>query len=612
MMETSSGEIIDKVIMKKNHMKFMFLSFFVLFLCSIFPSKVYAEEEDAAFFVSSEAEFCQALEESSAGDRIEVTSSFVVNDTNSDSAPFVIDKEVTITGEMISFRSGGIILGADVTFEDITLSFSNRERNVIMANGHTLTLNNVERDGSGRKIHLLCGGLTGYEGSAVLPEMGSHGRILIKGKTNMGNIYAGSLSGDGSANEFACPASILIDAEVSGKLGEIYGCGALQSPVDQNEMLNPDYEPEAPTADPMNYPVTGSVDIQLYHTAASFVNGATGGDADAAVTYIGGKYVNMLLTLQNIQSITMKEGQLIPKEESCFSEKGTVDVTVLEGTSLDMSILAQRRSIGNFNGGGTIILGQEQCLTIQGAVEGETYVGIGSVFNEASGSIPLENHVYIEAAASDSESFILLPNNGFPEMAFSYDAESGTWMVLDEVKEEISFDDISEEDYYYEPVLWAAEYEITSGLEEHLFVPQGICTRAQAVTFLWRMFGEEDPVSDTCPFTDVQEASYYYKAVLWAVEEHITDGVEEDKFCPDMECTRGQIVTFLWRADWEPEPFISECSFEDVKEHEYYYKAVLWAVENGITTGVADNLFAPDGKCERGQIVTFLYRYFLE
>ncbi len=170
------------------------------------------------------------------------------------------------------------------------------------------------------------------------------------------------------------------------------------------------------------------------------------------------------------------------------------------------------------------------------------------------------------------------------------------------------FADVSEKDYFFEPVMWAVQNSVTSGLSANSFGPAAGCTRAQVVTFLWRAAGEPAPKSSENPFKDVAEGQYYYDAVLWAVENGITTGLSADSFGPNANCNRGQIVTFLWRAKGEPAPGSSANPFADVAESQYYYDAVLWAVEKGITTGMSANSFAPNATCTRGQIVTFLYR----
>ena len=168
------------------------------------------------------------------------------------------------------------------------------------------------------------------------------------------------------------------------------------------------------------------------------------------------------------------------------------------------------------------------------------------------------------------------------------------------------FEDVEEGAYYYDAVLWAIDNEITEGTSETTFSPDATCTRSQVVTFLWRAAGSPAAEGEN-PFTDVADDAYYYDAVLWAVENEITEGTEEGKFSPDGIVTRDQVVTFLWRAAGKPAHTI-ENPFTDVAENAYYYDAVLWAYENEITDGAEADLFAPIADCTRGQVVTFLYR----
>ena len=170
------------------------------------------------------------------------------------------------------------------------------------------------------------------------------------------------------------------------------------------------------------------------------------------------------------------------------------------------------------------------------------------------------------------------------------------------------FTDIAEGAYYYDPVLWAVQNAITTGVSATEFGPDSPCNRGQVVTFLWRAAGKPAPASSSNPFTDVAADAYYYEAVLWAVEKGITTGLSATEFGPDSLCNRGQIVTFLWRAAGKPAPVSSNNPFADVAADAYYYEAVLWAVGKGITSGVSATEFAPDTTCIRAQVVTFLYR----
>ena len=170
------------------------------------------------------------------------------------------------------------------------------------------------------------------------------------------------------------------------------------------------------------------------------------------------------------------------------------------------------------------------------------------------------------------------------------------------------FQDVPDDAYYFEAVNWAVANNVTNGTSETTFSPNVGCTRAQVVTFLWRAAGQPEPTEGTNPFTDVKEGTYYYKAVLWAVEKGITNGTSETTFDPDETCTRGQIVTFLWRREGKPAPTGANNPFADVKPSAYFGSAVLWAVEKGITNGTSETTFEPNEDCTRAQVVTFLWR----
>lgn len=169
------------------------------------------------------------------------------------------------------------------------------------------------------------------------------------------------------------------------------------------------------------------------------------------------------------------------------------------------------------------------------------------------------------------------------------------------------FVDVPSNAYYAEAVKWAVENGIASGTDKTHFSPNASCTRAQAVTFLWRAAGEPEPQNAAAQFHDVTAGSYYEKAVQWAVEQGVTSGTGSGKFSPDAACTRAQVVTFLYRAEHSPET-AGNNSFHDVPTGAYYENAVKWAVAHEITSGTGGNTFSPDNNCIRGQIVTFLHR----
>ena len=169
------------------------------------------------------------------------------------------------------------------------------------------------------------------------------------------------------------------------------------------------------------------------------------------------------------------------------------------------------------------------------------------------------------------------------------------------------FVDVATGSYYEDAVDWAVENGITKGTDDTHFSPDGICTRAQAVTFLWRAAGSPEPETRAMPFNDVPVGSYYYDAVLWAVENGITKGTSDTTFSPNMTCTRAQIVAFLWRSEKSPAAGTAN-PFADVKSTAYYADAVLWAVKENITKGTTSTTFSPNADCTRAQIVTFLWR----
>ena len=197
----------------------------------------------------------------------------------------------------------------------------------------------------------------------------------------------------------------------------------------------------------------------------------------------------------------------------------------------------------------------------------------------------------------------------------------GTIKVGDDIAEGIEikatgaqvnpFVDVKESDYFYDAVLWAYYHtpQVTNGLDATHFGPHATCTRGQIVTFLWRALGEPAPTLTVNPFVDVKESDYYYKAVLWAVEKGVTKGTDATHFAPNAYCKREHAVAFLYRAAGEPSYTMTSNPFVDVKSGAYYYDAVLWAVEKNITKGMDETHFGPENSCERSQIVTFLYRF---
>ncbi len=177
----------------------------------------------------------------------------------------------------------------------------------------------------------------------------------------------------------------------------------------------------------------------------------------------------------------------------------------------------------------------------------------------------------------------------------------------DELEDPV-FSDVPTNAYFSEAVKWAAENKVTEGTGDGRFSPDDGCTRGQVVTFLWRSAGCPEPETNNNPFLDVKEDDYFYEAVLWAFDGKVTMGTGDNTFSPDETCTRAQIVTLLFRYKGSSEPVKRDNPFSDVNNREYYYNAVLWAVENKITMGTSAQTFSPEDTCTRAQIVTFLWR----
>ena len=172
------------------------------------------------------------------------------------------------------------------------------------------------------------------------------------------------------------------------------------------------------------------------------------------------------------------------------------------------------------------------------------------------------------------------------------------------------FTDIPEHYWAHMYIDWAVVNQVTAGTGPTTFSPEKECTRSQFVTLLWRVMGSPEPTTTVNPFTDVRRKDFYYKAVLWAVENGITGGTSATTFGPNVPCTRAQIVMFLWRMEGSEEPTTTQNPFQDVKPDAYYAKAVLWAVEKGFTGGTSETTFSPNRVCTRAEAVTFLYREF--
>ena len=409
----------------------------------------------ATHTASSSDEFHKALTDAQDGDTIQLTGSFVLKNPQSNNDSLVIDKAVTIQGGSLTLWYAGILLGADVTFKDITLGLGSNVRPALMANGHTLTLENVQRDPTARHIQLFCGGLTGgTQGDLAAAKQGGHGQIIIRGNTNLGptgRIFAGSISTDGNSNVFEKPATVTIESSVKGDpIGEVYACGALETPTSENDWFDYEHEINPPFASPGNFQVSGKVIFNLYQSKVGKVSGDTGvGGNLAQVNYNGTDYLNDNLVLSNTGGLTVESGNLAPAAGqlvvssvdpadrtseivpvsggSCFGSTNA-PLGVTAGATLGLQKLGEEVAAGDFTGGGNLVLGQSQKLTVAGTVSGTTTVGIGGIFNGHSQKVPIVGNTYIDAASSSADSFTLAAPASRPDIELVYQA-GGTWKV---------------------------------------------------------------------------------------------------------------------------------------------------------------------------------------
>lgn len=391
--------------------------------------------------VSNSEELLQAVMNAGPGDVIQLSQSFGLQASSGKEDPWIIDKNVIIRGSQgieLSLRRSGIILGADVVFEDIAFNFTTSTRNAIIANGHTLTLNNVKTADNAYSFNLFCGGLltSSYE-SFDLPETGNDGQIIINGKTNLqgssnacgdGNIYAGNLcmgnmggegaTDDSGPNQFNGNASITINADKDSNLGSIYACGAKQYAP------NPGQPGKRTDADASKYTVTGTVTI----TGNNRLPDVEGGGSSATNVVYRGDGNPSESTFVGISSLSVETGNLALTVNSQFENNG--NLSVASGAKLDLTKAdGMNLNIGNFSGnGGFLFLNQDQTLKITGQVTGTTKVAIGGTNhdNTQSSKLPSIGYTYIVAPKSNNDSFELLPYSTQPNMTLVRDSK-GNW-----------------------------------------------------------------------------------------------------------------------------------------------------------------------------------------
>lgn len=275
-------------------------------------------------------------------------------------------------------------------------------------------------------------------------------------------------------------------------------------------------------------------------------------------------------------------------------------------------------SSGGSSGGSGAVAADSYSITVKNAQNGTVTVSHKTAAKNTTVTItatPDKGYTLSSVKVLDQNNKEVKLNQTNGKYTFTMPASKVTIQVIfqkETIAEEpadMDFVDVPAGSFYENAVKWAVEKNITTGTSDTTFTPDGICTRAQAVAFLWRAAGSPEPKSTTMTFSDVQVGSYYEKAVLWAVENGITKGTSQTAFSPNATCSRSQIVTFLWRSQQSPTVGTSN-PFTDVAATAYYANAVLWAVEKNVTAGTSSTTFSPNADCTRAQIVTFLYRTY--
>ncbi len=327
-------------------------------------------------------------------------------------------------------------------------------------------------------------------------------------------------------------------------------------------------------------------------------NAATGDVTVQEYKWDASGYLNYTRTLENgvVQQerfLTCDEDGNVVRQEQRFYEDGQLSET--EYSRMEYDAAGRNTAVIYTDANGADLPGEWVRMTYDAAgnlvkvqmQSGGANVYVSEFTYDANGNQSTETTTYADGSVEKYE--------------YQYEAYS--------VERGPAFVDVQDENaYYYKPVDWAVEQGITNGTDESHFSPELSCNRAQMVTFLWRAAGSPEPKKAANPFSDVKKGAYYYDAVLWAVENGITQGTGEGKFSPEDTVSRGQTVTFLYRFFDEPPVQPDGAGFSDVHPGDYFADAVIWALDNEITNGTGDNRFQPNTPCTRAQIVTFLYR----
>ncbi len=334
--------------------------------------------------------------------------------------PYVVDKNITITTEndfaSLTVRAGGIILDANVKIENIELNFANKYRNCIFLNGNIFEAINVTRGSGSRDVHLVCGGVYDTDTKKLVsPTPGNAARLIVTENSEFGNIYAGSLNGDFDGN-----VDITITAgEAMNLAGNIYASGADETRITTDDWFDINEEPKPPAAN-NNYEVSGRVNLSMNGIRARYIDGAAA-KGGTAVT-LSTEYPYDSLSLDNISKLTIAAGTVEP--QGLTARQNGISVNIPSGGRLNLKNVSNP-TVSNFNGGGTIVIANDDMLTVTGNVTGTTAFETAGGFGGSSG-IAEAGHTYIKAPKSQKDSFTFKPFSGQAGMTLTKD-EAGFW-----------------------------------------------------------------------------------------------------------------------------------------------------------------------------------------
>ena len=359
-------------------------------------------------------------------------------------------------------------------------------------------------------------------------------------------------------------------------------------------------------------PVKGAAPEKATTADTTYSVAATDWDPTVSGTFAGGTKYTVKVSLEAIGNNRFTDKTTFQINGQTAKLDGTIPATGLDNTIITLTFPATSSGSTGGGGGGGVTT---YPITVKSAKNGDVTASHKTASKGTAVTLtvdPDKGYVLDTLTVLDGKDkeIKLTEKNG--KYTFTMPASKVTVAATFKASAPTGknpFIDVPAGSYYEDAVIWAVDKGITTGTSATTFNPNGICTRAQAVTFLWRAAGSPAAKSAVMPFADVKAGSYYYDAVLWAVEQGITKGTGDTMFSPDATCTRAQIVTFLWRANGSP-AVSGNSAFTDVAADAYYAAAVTWAEKNDVTGGIGGGLFGSNNNCTRAQIVTFVYRNY--